>query len=369
MMKFFLSLKILFLFISCIVAVTTYAQTIKIGMSAPFTGPTKALGLELRKGAHAYFEHFNKSAKSPKIELISYDDGYEPSRTIANTKQLIKQDKVFGLFSYVGTPTSKAVLPLVQRHSMLYFSPYTGAEFLRQPVNKQIFNIRGSYYQEADLLVSYLSKHYSLKKVALFIQADAFGIAASKGYIDTLTRQGIRVVKQVRYKRNSTDIGLTADRLSAANIDAIFCVGTYQPVAQLINSLRAKASNIPVAVLSFASAETLKQHLKSPSNTFITTTMPNPHYSSLAIVQQYRTTMEGQALTHESLEGYINAALFSAITSKLTVPYSRKQFIDIAENTSFDIGGIKASYSSTNHSLSLSPILNKITTQGLISIP
>ena len=42
-----------------------------------------------------------------KISLISKDDGYEPDRAIANTRNLIEKDKVFLLIGEVGTPTSK----------------------------------------------------------------------------------------------------------------------------------------------------------------------------------------------------------------------------------------------------------------------
>ena len=39
-----------------------------------------------------------------KIELVAKDDGYEPARSVANTTQLIQQDKVFATVLDVGTP-------------------------------------------------------------------------------------------------------------------------------------------------------------------------------------------------------------------------------------------------------------------------
>ncbi len=41
------------------------------------------------------------------LNLVSYDDAYEPINTTANTERLILQDNVFGLIGYVGTATTQ----------------------------------------------------------------------------------------------------------------------------------------------------------------------------------------------------------------------------------------------------------------------
>ena len=88
-------------------------QEIIIGMSNALTGPAAALGTGVKAGAMTYFQKINNAGgiNGRKIKVISYDDGYEPKRTVENTNKLINEDKVFALFGYVGTPTSAAVLP------------------------------------------------------------------------------------------------------------------------------------------------------------------------------------------------------------------------------------------------------------------
>ena len=83
-----------------------------IGQSVPLTGPAQELGIEMQLGAKLYFDHINSQGgvNGRKIKLLTLDDGYEPDRATANTKQLIEKDDVFALFGYVGTPTSLAAL-------------------------------------------------------------------------------------------------------------------------------------------------------------------------------------------------------------------------------------------------------------------
>ena len=79
---------------------TAYAElgvtqnTIVFGQSAALDGPARALGLGMREGMLAAFREANAAGgvTGRKLELISYDDGYEPDRAIANTNRLIKRD-------------------------------------------------------------------------------------------------------------------------------------------------------------------------------------------------------------------------------------------------------------------------------------
>src|SRR5438046_10127704 len=125
------------------------STTILLGQSAAFTGPAQELGIEMRAGAMAYFQAVNAAGgvNGRKIELRSLDDGYEGDRAAANTKKLI-EDGVFLLFGYVGTPTSNASKPIFTAARVPFVGPFTGAESLRNPLNRYVFNIRPSYYDE-----------------------------------------------------------------------------------------------------------------------------------------------------------------------------------------------------------------------------
>lgn len=87
-----------------------------LGMSAAFTGPSKGLGIELYRGAQAYFNQVNArgGVNGRKIVIQYYDDGYNPLPAIRNTIRLVERDEVTCLFNYVGTPTVTRVLPVIK---------------------------------------------------------------------------------------------------------------------------------------------------------------------------------------------------------------------------------------------------------------
>ncbi|MYG53936.1 MAG: ABC transporter substrate-binding protein, partial [Rhodospirillaceae bacterium] len=111
---------------------------IVLGMSAAFSGPSRGLGIELYRGAAAYFTHVNRAGGvgGRKIVLRTYDDGYQPNPSVENTVRLILKDRVFALLGYVGTPTVTRVLPLLKKfqdEKTYLFFPFTGAQPQRQP--------------------------------------------------------------------------------------------------------------------------------------------------------------------------------------------------------------------------------------------
>src|SRR5882757_2151335 len=88
---------------------------ILLGSSAALSGNAADLGLNLLSGSKVAVEQINAAGgiNGRQLKIVSYDDAYDPPQAIVNTQKLINQDKVFALFSYVGTPTGVAVLPIV----------------------------------------------------------------------------------------------------------------------------------------------------------------------------------------------------------------------------------------------------------------
>ena len=83
-----------------------FDDRILFGQSAAFEGPAAALGLGMREGILASFNEANAAGgvNGRRLELVSYDDSYEPEKAITNTKRLIGENGVFALVGEVGTP-------------------------------------------------------------------------------------------------------------------------------------------------------------------------------------------------------------------------------------------------------------------------
>src|SRR5437867_2971959 len=219
------------------------ASTILIGESAAFSGPASELGNDMRAGAQAYFRVVNAAGgvNGRKIELRMLDDGYESDRAAANTKKLI-DDGVFLLFGYVGTPTSNASKPIFTAARVPFVGPFTGAESLRNPLNRYIFNIRASYFDETDKIVGQLTGQ-TLDRIAVFYQNDDYGKAGLAGVERAMQKRGLKIVATGTVERNSVEVAGAVKAIGTLEPQAVVMISAYKSCAAFIKAMRAAGYN------------------------------------------------------------------------------------------------------------------------------
>lgn len=254
-------------------------NTIKLGMSGPFSGPQRDMGDRIKLGLDIAIASINDEGGifGRKLELVALDDGYTPDRAIANVKNLINEKKVFAILGSVGTPTSIAALPFAMENSTIFFGAMTGSDALRKdPPYRFVFHYRPSYGQEATRIVDYLINvlHLSESSIVVFAQNDSFGEAGYVGIQQQLRRLAkYDNVFRVKYDRNSTDVGPATRELldyhNARNVDktlrhpvkAIVIVGTYKPAANFIQNIRDRGLEAEFYNLSFVEGDSLAEAL------------------------------------------------------------------------------------------------------------
>lgn len=184
-----------YLFLIACVAMMN-ASTIKLGMSAPLTGPSQQLGISLLEGIRPTIIHINNNGgiNGKKIELIVLDDQYIPEKTIKNTHSFIKNNNVDLLFSYVGTPTTHQAAPLLIKHNKLLFFPFTGAQTLHKDlIGQHILHWRPNYWEESHVIIDALMRKKK-KRIAVYFQKDTFGQSGLLGIQKALAEQSLAPV-------------------------------------------------------------------------------------------------------------------------------------------------------------------------------
>jgi len=339
------------------------ADEVRIGMVNAQSGPAAALGIGMLKGAQAYFKRINAEGgvHGRRIKLISLDDGYEPSRTAALTSSLLQTQQVFALLGYVGTPTSRAALPLAMHAQVPYLFPFTGAEFLRTPAKPGVFNIRASYIEETEQLVERVTQDLKLSKIAILVQDDSFGESVKSGLNGALLKRELEIYAQARIQRNSLDVAAAIKALQRTQPEAVFFVGTYRQLAAAIKQAKALKFNTRFISVSFIGTEGfIREAGNDGDGVYITQVVPSPHDNSLPLIQAYQADMLPANVDHASLEGYIGAAVFIQALGKTGAEPTRKAFLAALEGLDSDLGGFKVKFSRTSHQGSSAVFLTRI---------
>ncbi len=331
---------------------------IVVGMSAPFKGASRSLGIELYRGSMAYLTEVNRNGgvHGRKVVVKAYNDDYQPNLAVKNTLKLMLEDRVFLLFDYVGTPTVTRVLPLLKKYENLHFrlfAPFTGAQPQREePYDRLAVNLRASYRQETEGLVTgFLTIGRS--RIAVFYQADAYGRSGWVGVREALAKKNLKMTGEATYARG-TKFTESLDRqvaiLQEANPDAIISIGAYEACAAFIRDARKAGLNVPIANVSFVGSESMLELLRAAgqadgrdytANLLNSQVVPSYESPNVAAVQEYRALMDKfravpppglweadykpLPLSFVSLEGFLNAKLLVEVLRRLGPEPTRAQ--------------------------------------------
>ena len=332
------------------------ATSILVGQSAAFSGPASELGTEMRLGAQTYFDHVNKTGgvNGRRIELKSLDDGYEPKRAAANTKQLIEQEKVFALFGYVGTPTSQASLPIFTDAKVPFVGPFTGAGLLRNPVNHYVFNVRASYGAETEKIVEQLTS-LGMKRIAVFYQDDAYGQAGLSGVTAAMKKRNLEIAVTGKVERNTVNVGEAVKAIAKTDPQAVVMISAYTSCAAFIKEM-IKAGSVPQFVnVSFVGSKALSKELGDEGRGVgISQVVPFPWNAGTPVVKEYQKLMAAAGhndFSFTSLEGFIAAKVLVEGLRRTGPNLTVDRFIATMDGmNNYDAGGFYVSYSPEDHS-------------------
>ena len=331
------------------------ANSVLVGQSAAFSGPAAQLGIQMNLGAKAYFDMINKQGgvNGRIIELRTRDDKYESNLAAENTRKFIEEDKVFALFGYVGTPTSAAALPIFTEAKVPFIGPFTGAELLRDPFNRQIFNVRASYYDETEKIVEQLAS-VGIRKIAVFYQNDAYGKAGLAGVERAMKKRSMTAAAMGTVERNTTDVAAAVKTISGAQPDAVVMISAYTSIAEFVRQMKKAGSGAQFHNVSFVGSKALSDALGDDGHgVAISQVVPFPWNTSLPIVKEYQQVLKAAGNTDynfTSLEGFIAAKVFTEGLKRAGRELTRDRFIAALETMSnVDLGGFTVSFSPTNH--------------------
>ncbi|SMF07048.1 ABC transporter substrate-binding protein [Desulfovibrio gilichinskyi] len=339
-----------------------FPDKVVLGSSLALEGHASYLGTQTLHGALAYINDVNSEGgvHGRKLQLISYDDSYDPPKCLINTQQLIIKDKVFALFGYVGTPTTVKVLPLIASAHIPLLGMFTGANALRKPFNRYVINVRPSYYQETKEAVSHMVRDLGLNKIAVFYQYDEFGFDGLTGTELALKDWNLEPVARGSYTRGSLDVAEGVARIKDSGAEVVFLIGTTDPCIKFINELGKSGLHPVYYTVSFMGAREFARNLGNNHKDTLLMSQVVPPFTSVADLTHSDAADYVAALRHSyphdtpnlvGLEGFFNARVLVEGLRRAGPDLTRDKFINAIESMNkFEIDpGVTISFGSSDH--------------------
>ncbi len=344
---------------------------IVLGQSAPFSGASEQLGLQFHLGAQLFFEALNQKGgvQGRRIELRRLDDGDDPDRCAANTRQFLGEG-VFALFGYIGTLTSAAALPLATEAKLPFFAPASGAEALRVPFNRYAIHVRASYQDETAAIVRQITGT-GIKKIAVFHQNDAYGKAGLEGVARALQAQNLSPVGLGTVERHSVDVAKAVDEILAQRPEAIVQIGVYKACAVFVRLARSRGYTGNFYNVSMVGTQALLDELGAMAKgVLVSQVMPFPYTPVTPLASEYLAAVKarpGLVPNHSSMEGYVAAKVFTEAAQRAGRSLTREGFINAVQGLrNLDLGGFPVDFGPNKHTGSRFVEMTLLTEDGRI---
>jgi ABC-type branched-subunit amino acid transport system substrate-binding protein len=213
------------------------ASTITIGGTVPITGPAALFG-SVGRGADAYFKYVNAhgGVNGRKIKYLYRDDAYDPSKTVQLTRELVENDKVFAVFSTIGTDNTIATTDYLNAAKVPQLFAGTGTARVGDAYKTHpwtmgylpSFRAEGAIYGRA-------IAQQAGAKVAVLYEASDFGKDLTDGLKKGLGTKASAVVAEQAYQPTDTSIDSQMSTLhaSGANVLVLNVTPQYAILAYL----------------------------------------------------------------------------------------------------------------------------------------
>lgn len=202
------------------------AETLKIGIIGPLSGPGATWGQSMTQGVEMFIEDLEKAGgltvkgKKYKLEMIPYDDKFNAAEGSKAATRLVQVDKVKFIIGSIGSASIASLQPITEKAQVITIGNGY-AKSLLGPQHPWYWRIIGTNLETSGPMINYLTKEKNIKKVAIISTNDESGVAVGEVDRDFWKKAGVEVVYYEYFDRTLKDFYSHLNRILPLGVDAI----------------------------------------------------------------------------------------------------------------------------------------------------
>jgi ABC-type branched-subunit amino acid transport system substrate-binding protein len=291
------------------------AAPIRLGQSAPVSGPLARVGVAVRDAALAVFNEANDQggAGGRPIELVTLDDEDHAERTAVNVKLLASQHQVVAMFGFVGAGAHRAGARGAAEEGLPYIAPFSGSQELRTGALPWVYNLRAGHIDE----IEYIARHtrqIGIRKVALVSEYNSQGWELRDALIASFEARGdnVTAISSVDHEGSKYSLPGAVASILAREPQAIVLGADYVASARFVEAARQAGYTGLFYTLSTVGGNALTDMLgRQAAGLSVTQVAPFPWTSSSVIGRQFQNFCARHKVepSFASMEAYLAATM------------------------------------------------------------
>jgi branched-chain amino acid transport system substrate-binding protein len=196
------------------------AETVKIGLILPMTGPFASTGRQVQAGVNAYIALNGNTVAGKTIEIVLRDDAGTADQTRRIAQELITGEGANMLVGFGLTPLALSVAPLLAQAKI---------PAIITSATTSIITSKSEYYARTSMAgpqsavpVATWAVENGIKRVVTLVTDYGPGHDIEKGFTDEYNANGGEIVEAIRVPLQNPDFAPFLQRVRDAKPDALF---------------------------------------------------------------------------------------------------------------------------------------------------
>jgi branched-chain amino acid transport system substrate-binding protein len=255
-----------------------YSSSISIAVVAPLSGPARALGLELVRGAQGAVDEINNYTVSlntltQTYALRTFDDQNTVADAILQAQFATGDTSVVAAIGHVSSDTTLHAIPTYGDAQCPLIVPVSTDVRITGTTYRNVFRLPTNDFDEGAIFGRAVVKQYHPKTPYILVQDADYGSDVANGFIQAMN-DAKTVTPYQQFPYSKPDFGAVVDKAIAAAPDYVFLAGTVGDMGAVVPLLRSKGYTGPIgASQGFFDGGTIKLG-PAANDMMISTSMP-----------------------------------------------------------------------------------------------
>ena len=215
------------------------ADTIKIGCTAPLTGPVAIYGVTSSNGSKLAMDEINKNGGilGKQVEFTVLDSKGDPTEAITAYNKLVDE----GVVALIGDITSKpslAVAEVAAQDNLPMITP-TGTQFNITEAGPNVFRVCFTDPYQGVVLANFAKNNLNAETAAVVVNNSSdYSDGVAKAFVEQAEKLGLKVVAKEGYSDGDKDFRAQLTKILPTNPDVLVVPDYYEQVALITTQAR-----------------------------------------------------------------------------------------------------------------------------------
>lgn len=218
----------------------SHAETIKIAVAGPHTGPNASFGEQLWRGSLQAAEDINKlgGVNGMKLELVKADDACEPKQAVSVANKIIERDKVNAVVGHFCSSSTMPASEVYDEAGVLMMTPASTNPVVTERKLPTIMRMCGRDDQQGTVAADFIKNKLKAKKVVVIHDKDTYGRGLADAMRIHLNSMGVKEVLYEGLTRGEKDFNALVTKVKALKADVVYFGGLHTEAGPFVRQMR-----------------------------------------------------------------------------------------------------------------------------------